>query len=611
MKKKKYIDILVPVLMIIAVVGSLYIAYAHEKAELVAVTEVEQTYETSLFDDTRVQSVDIIMDESSWQEMLEHATAEQFYACDVIVNGITYKNVGIRPKGNTSLTMIASDNTTDRYSFKIDFGKYIDGQTCDGLDVLMLNNLMSDATYMKEYLAYDLFEFMNVNASMTAFTEVKVNGEAWGLYLAIEGLEESFAQRTYGYSHGKLYKPESEQTEGGGGGKTQGFEKAVENSNGKREDFSGFGTSGNGAGLVYTDDDVESYSDIFNNAVFDTDAEDKERVIEALKNINEGTELEKYVDVDQMLRYIAVNVVLVNLDSYFGNMLHNYYLYEENGQLSMIPWDYNLAFGGFQGNSADSAVNLAIDTVVSGANLEERPMIAKLLEVEKYKETYHEYLQQIVTEYFESGYFTNKIQYVDSLISTYVESDATAFYSYEEYKTAVETLRAFGLLRSQSIQGQLNGTIPSTEEEQKADSSKLVDASSINLSDMGTMMGGGGGRMSQMPGSEVNGQGFGRPQKQGNEAEGPGAGEIQMPEEMPAWGEKGESYERPQMPEGMMENREQKPQANMPMGNSNLTSRENSQYAGDDWILLGISLGIMIVALLVVKQYKKRKFSTK
>ena len=59
------------------------------------------------------------------------------------------------------------------------------------------------------------------------------------------------------------------------------------------------------------------------------------------------------------------------------------------------------------------------------------------------------------------------------------------------------------LLRAESVEGQLDGTIPSTEEGQLADSSALIDASSIDLSVMGSMMGGGGGQMEErQPGNE-------------------------------------------------------------------------------------------------------------
>lgn len=58
----------------------------------------------------------------------------------------------------------------------------------------------------------------------------------------------------------------------------------------------------------------------------------------------------------------------------------------------------------------------------------------------------------------------------------------------------MEALEDFCLLRAQSIQGQLEGTIPSTDDGQSADSSSLVDASSVDISAMGTMENGGGQR---------------------------------------------------------------------------------------------------------------------
>ena len=61
----------------------------------------------------------------------------------------------------------------------------------------------------------------------------------------------------------------------------------------------------------------------------------------ALKNISEGNDLEQYMDVDNILKYMAVHVFSVNLDSLSGAMAHNYYLYEDSGQLNILPWDYN------------------------------------------------------------------------------------------------------------------------------------------------------------------------------------------------------------------------------------------------------------------------------
>ena len=44
----------------------------------------------------------------------------------------------------------------------------------------------------------------------------------------------------------------------------------------------------------------------------------------------------------------------------------------ENGKLTILPWDYNLAFGGFQSGSASAVVNEDID---AGAELTDRPML--------------------------------------------------------------------------------------------------------------------------------------------------------------------------------------------------------------------------------------------
>ena len=93
---------------------------------------VTMEYETALFDTGEVLSVNILMDEADWADMLENAISEEYYSCTVEIGRKTFYQVGIRPKGNTSLSNIANDPTTDRYSFKLEFDHYVEGQTCFG-----------------------------------------------------------------------------------------------------------------------------------------------------------------------------------------------------------------------------------------------------------------------------------------------------------------------------------------------------------------------------------------------------------------------------------------------------------------------------------------------
>lgn len=391
-----------------------------------------------------------------------------------------------------------------------------------------LNNNYADATNMKEALIYDMYQYLGADASLYNYAKLSVNGEYWGVYLALEAVEDSFLLRNYGVQDGELYKPDSMNI---GGGKDFGDfnaddidfgdldlgdmtppdrnaapaeQKTAAAGERPADDFGfgggkgGFSMSGGGADLNYTDDELDSYETIWDGEITDTTKADHKRVVTALKNISEGNALEDYMDVDNLLRYMAVHVFSVNEDSLSGSMAHNYYLYEAGGKLNLIPWDYNLALGGMgRSNDATSVVNDAIDNAFSGTTF-----FDTLMADEAYHSQYYAYLQQLVSEYINGGGFDAFYERVRSQIDTLVESDPTAFYSYDEYLTAAETLYQVVKLRGQSIQGQLDGTIPSTEAAQRT-SDALVDASALDLSAMGYMNSGGGGGFDAPAASET------------------------------------------------------------------------------------------------------------
>ncbi|KRE97739.1 hypothetical protein ASG89_29480 [Paenibacillus sp. Soil766] len=80
-------------------------------------------------DKSKIMTSGITVDETKWQAMLDNAAEEEYISADITINGTTISNVGIRPKGNSSLSSIVRDETTDRYSFKIKFDEYVEGQT--------------------------------------------------------------------------------------------------------------------------------------------------------------------------------------------------------------------------------------------------------------------------------------------------------------------------------------------------------------------------------------------------------------------------------------------------------------------------------------------------
>lgn len=441
-------------------------------------------------------SVEILADEKEWADMIQNANKESFIKADVIVNGTTFKNVGIRPKGNSSLNQVTALKS-ERYSLRLKFDEYVTDQTCFGLDSFVLNNMITDNTYMKEYLSYDLMKDIGIQTPYFGYATIKLNGVNSGLYLAVETYGKSYETRINGNTSGKMYNVKSMDMAKNDKDKNPETLQPPpqENNDQKKPNQAPGGNSPmmqretKGGDLKYTDDDISSYSNIFDNIVGKATNSDFKKIIKALKNLSEGNNLEKYFDIDSTLKYLAAHTFVVNLDSYSSSMAQNYYLYEYKSKITVLPWDYNMAWGGFQSKDSSSVVNFPIDTPVSGIEMSDRPLINQLLSNPDYLEKYHEYLAKILDSYFDNGKLEAKIDELNNRISKLVKEDSTKFCTFEEYKKSVETLKELALLRAQSIEGQLSNTIPSTTSEQAKSPEKLIDSTNINLSDLGNGFG--------------------------------------------------------------------------------------------------------------------------
>lgn len=459
MLKQKKFDVIVGAVMVLAVIVTILFMNG-EKIGLEPVSN-NPGYQDRLFDDSYVHQIDIQIDERDWEDLLENAMAEEYHRANILVDGELFKDIGIRTKGNNSLRLTERYGH-QRFSLKIEMDQYGFNHYY-GLDKFSLDSSFQDNSYLKSYLAYDMMDFMGVPSPLTSYVWVTVNGEDWGLFLAVEEPEEAFARRNFGRDHGQLYKP--------------GY-RSLEDENAD-------------VALRYTDDDFDSYDGIFRNAKFNPTDADKRRLIEAIKILSTGENLETAVDVDTVLRYFVAQVFVVNIDSYLGPTGHNYFLYEKDGIMTMLPWDYNLAFGTYSLgmrepiNDAQLYVNYPIDTPAAGDIMLKRPLYHNLMLVSENYHQYHDYFDYFITDYFESGHFDQLVDEVTLMISPYVERDPTAFISFEDYQIGVETIRNFSNLRAQSIRGQLDGAIPSTIRGQAEDPHNFIDASAVWLPDMG------------------------------------------------------------------------------------------------------------------------------
>ena len=452
----------------------------------------------------RVVTIYLVMDEEDWEYMQQNAINEEYARADMWYDGELITDVAVRPKGSSSLAS-AVQGRSIRFSLKVDINFFNSFRTLYGVKKINLNNGWSDPTFMREVLAYEIFEEMGVPTPRTSFVDVWVNDTHMGLYTMVEQIDKTFLGNNFEDDTGNLYKPElplaylnwtSDTLEGYleedadldelnlGGGKWQEIMDVLEQAEEEEEEDlpAGAGRPGNllwdvvsssqGDTLIdqmglKTNENNPDHSALF-NLVDILNTEPDETFVE---------EIEKVLDADEFLRFLAVSAAIVHLDNYIG-MGHNYYLYEIDGKFTVIPWDLNMAFGTYSpGMDRDTIIDFYIDEPTMRA-VATYALVDRLLAVPDYLETYHAYLEEIIEGPFSPEAMSARIDELAELIRPYVEADELKFYSTEEFEIALGNdilpadwkglgmnplgLGTFVIERVASIWQQLDGELPST-----------------------------------------------------------------------------------------------------------------------------------------------------
>ena len=387
----------------------------------------ENTVATA-FTPTAVHTLSITITDENWQDILDNPLDEEYHETAITFNGVTLDSVAIRTKGGSSLRNVAN-SSSDRYSFKVDINEYVSGQKFFGLKKFTLQNSFNDPSYMREVIAYELMDEMGVPTPEHAYVNFYVNGELFGLYLMVEAIDGEFVEKHFTNSNGDLYKPD-----------------------------------GTGSDLLWLGDDIQSYTDI--NLQTNEDTTDNGAFINFVESLDKGET--SAIEVDTLLRYMSVSTSLSNLDSYHGPLAHNYYIYDDDGVFSILPWDFNESFGTFAMDCNGVDVReLYIDEPVSGA-LSERPLIANVFAEQSNLDTYHSYLTQLINGSLSSNTFNARVNEIADLIREHVQNDPTSFYgsTYFEQNLTSTTGQFYGLTsfmqyRVANMAAQLDGTLPS------------------------------------------------------------------------------------------------------------------------------------------------------
>lgn len=372
--------------------------------------DVDPNYDI-VFEENTIKRIDITISESNWSAMQTDLDKNLTGSVDDIdftpiwVPGtITFEDkdwhkVGIRYKGNSTL-LNASRSGGDKYPFKLDFDEFedefpqIDNQRFYGFKQLNLSNNNSDGTFMREKVAADLFREFGVVAPRVSFFAVYLdrgNGSDFiGLYSLIEEVDDSVPDSQFPDNDGNLYKPDGDAASFASG--TYDEEELDLKTNEDEADYS----------------DVKAFYDLLHSDL-------------RTSNENEWTEeLEGIFNVDDYLKYLAANNVIQNWDTY-GIMTHNYFLYNDEGRLTWIPWDNNEAF---QDGKQGGALSLGMTEVGS-----DWPIIRYIMDIEEYESEYKNYIKEFCEGVFETSKMDALLSTYQTLLSEYASQESSGFSS--------------------------------------------------------------------------------------------------------------------------------------------------------------------------------------
>lgn len=500
-----------------------------------------------LFEQGKVHEINLTIKDENWEKVVTAAANQEkkWGDCDVSIDGETVSNVAIRGKGNASLRSVSKMEApyNERYGYKIEFDHNDGTSTYHGLDKISLSSLGQDYSCMKDFMTYTMMNDMGVHAPLCSYAVLKVNGKDLGLYLVSEAVEDGFIARNYkGDLSVDVYKPES-ISHANRQGMTPVY-KLIEIMNGKlyhdvpqnkridifNDVWGGVYTE---TGFTYefntvacqrwAGDSVDAYNDIWEESVFDCTDEDKTRLVSSLNTLNNGSsvkEKESVLDMDQLMRYFAVHMFTNNNDSLTGVQKHNYYLVDNNGKLSYVPWDYNTAYGGMQFEIAirdifddtmcldmdpterlfdttgkytnlmpteKNLINYPIDEPIYTGGNASVPMLGTWLDTEEGKEAYHKIYDEFIKK-FESGRYEKLWQATHDMLKPYVEKNLT-FYTPEQFEDGAKQMQLYLKYRSEAIRKQLDGEIPSTIKGQEDEYDKLLEPVGMELYKMSTANG--------------------------------------------------------------------------------------------------------------------------
>ncbi len=377
-----------------------------------------------LYDLATLRTIFLQFESSDWEQELA-----AFYNSDVdvpaaaVVDGKTYQDVGVHFRGASSYMMIPEGS---KRSLNLAFDFVNAKQEIGGYRTLNLLNANGDPTLVRTIL-YSQIAAQYLPTPRANYVRVVINGESWGVYVNSQQFNKDFTRDFFKSTQGARWKVP--------------------------------GSPGGRGGMEYLGEDAATYKRTYEIKSKD-DPKSWAALIRMFRVLNETppekleAALAPLLDVDGVLKFLALEVALVNSDGYWARA-SDYSIYlDEKGIFHVLPHDVNEGLAdeggrggpppggpepgrGGRGMFAFGRATAELDPLI-GLDDPAKPLRSKLLAVPALRQRYLSYVRDIAERWLDWKTIGPKVAQYQALIADDVKSDTRKLYSFEAFKNDVD-----------------------------------------------------------------------------------------------------------------------------------------------------------------------------
>ena len=378
-------------------------------------------YGQGLYDRTALRTIELEFSQTDWHQQLNAMKAnglQEYLPADMTVDGVLYPNVGVRYKGNSTYWSIPGGI---KKPMNIDMNEFGIDQDLLGHSKLVLNNGSFDNSFMHEVIAHKIMNQF-IPSSRANFVKVTINGDNYGIYANVEHLGDDFCRDHFGSADGFRYKSVPPWTW------PDTLDPPPHPDDLALQDIGG---------------SILKAERAYQQKNLLTDPNHHLDILDAIDALNFTStdllveELDPFLDTNEAIWHLAINNAIVSLDAYYSTG-QNYYLYHDpiHDRLVVLPWDYNMAFGGY-GSGGHTL------SPTAGKGTASRPLLANLVKGGVLRQEYFSHIWTAAVQAMDPVELHAEIDALAALIDAEMQIDTRIMQTYPVWLSSVTQVKNF------------------------------------------------------------------------------------------------------------------------------------------------------------------------